>query len=156
MSLKKRNKIYFLIAIGFVTFWFYNFRWVEFYPSELDMSKLPNVRAVLSRGIGAEMVDKNGKDSWDRASIEQRNALKQALINHNQDYLEKDGRLYIRSFLARDESEIANYTRFLFGDGGGEQRYGFFPKYTGYNNFSYFLDKLIMWNWDEPEKKTRI
>jgi len=153
MNLKKRNKIYFLIAIVFVAFWFYNFRWVEFYPSELDMSKPPNVSAVFSRGIGAEIVDKNGKDSWDRAFIEQRDVLTQALLDNHQDYLVKDNRLYIRAFLARDNSEIANYTRFLFGDGGGEQRYGFFPKYTGYNSFSYFLDKLVMWNWDEPEKK---
>ena len=34
-----------------------------------------------------------------------------------------------------------------------EVRSGFFPEYTGYNSFSYFLDKLVMWNWDEPEKK---
>ena len=36
---------------------------------------------------------------------------------------------------------------------GGEGMYGFFLEYTGYNSFSYFLDKLIMWNWDEYEKK---
>ncbi len=136
-----------------VAFWFYNFRWVEFYPSELNMSNPVHLRGILGRGIGAETVDKNGKDSWDRASIEERDALKQALMDNHQDYLEKDGRLYIRVFLSRDDSEIANYTRFLFGDGGGEQIYGFFPEYTGYNSFSYFLDKLVMWNWDEPEKK---
>jgi hypothetical protein len=150
--MNQKRKISIFIFVTLVAFWFYNFRWVEFYPSELDMSKQPNLFAIFKRGIGSESVDKNGKDSWDKVSEDQRNLLKQALIEHHQDYIEKNNRLYIRAFLARDDSEITNYTRFLFNDGGGEQRYGFFPKYTGYNEFSYFLYKLIMWNWNEQKK----
>jgi len=148
MNLKKRNKIYFLIAIVFVAFWFYNFRWIEFIPLEYK-----------DQGVASFKNPYIARPEW----ITDKNieCFKKHLHTNRHDYTYINKKLHVRAYLARnynlidniwggsDKKEVENCTLY----GGGEIRSGFFPEYTGYNSFSYFLDKLIMWNWDEPEKK---
>ena len=148
MNLKKRNKIYFLIAIVFIAFWFYNFRWVEFVPYEF------NIRDDRRYGAWIERKE--------RITPKRLECFKIHLTNSHHDYKMIGDTLYIRAYLQEDRNMMANMWRWG-GDPkkdrpckqyfGMEVRSGFSPKYTGYNSFSYFLDKLVMWNWDEPEKK---
>jgi hypothetical protein len=89
--------------------------------------------------------------------------FKKQLLNARHDYKIVSDTLYIRAYLQNDENAIMNMVWIWGRDPkkdkpcknyfGAEVRNGFFPKYTGYNEFSYFLDKLIMWKWNEPKKK---
>jgi hypothetical protein len=76
--------------------------------------------------------------------------------------MQKNKIFYIRAYLAREMPEISMNWLSWGGNKLCEHinienkplgREGFFPKYTGYNKFSYFLDKLIMWKWNDPKKK---
>ena len=92
MNLKKRNKIYFLIAIVFVAFWFYNFRWIEFIPHQFNRIDDPKYGTWIER------------KEW--ATPKKLECFKEKLKIHHHDWLEKNNKLYIRAYLARDEGSI--------------------------------------------------
>ena len=101
MSLKKRNKIYFLITIVFVAFWFYNFRWVEFIPYEF------NIRDDRRYGVWIERKE--------RITPKRLECFKTHLTNSQHDYKMVGDTLYIRAYLQEDRNMMANMWRW-----GGE------------------------------------
>jgi len=145
--MKGKTKMIWIIGIltFLVAFWFYNFRWVEFIPYE------SNIRDDRRYGAWIE------RKEW--VTPKRLECFKEKLKIHHHDWLEKNNKLYIRGYLTREESTIYlnwwnNSDKCMVGKNTiSLGRDGFFPEYTGYNSFSYFLDKLVMWNWDEPEKK---
>jgi hypothetical protein len=138
-----KKKISIFIFVTLVAFWFYNFRWVEFIPHQFNRIDDPNYGVWIER------------KEW--STPKRLECFKQKLRIHHHDWIEKDGRLYIRAYLAKEESTI--YLNWwdngenCMERGGGEGRYGFFQDIVSSNWLGTFLDKLIMWKWNEPKKK---
>jgi len=145
MNLKKRNKIYFLIAIAFVAFWFYNFRWIELKPLKYSWKN------------GGELIPV-------KATMNDKQCFKHILKIKYHDYLEKNNIIYIRAYLEREMPNISmnwiSWGNDKLCDDLGENnaplgQNGFFLDMfsSSFEWLGIFLDKLVMWNWDEPEKK---
>lgn len=137
------------ILIGFllilIGLYYYNFRWVQFIPQQIN-----------ERGWSKW---KDREDWWKNAPIELKDCLKKSLTYYGQVYKEENGTLYIKAFLQRDKAEISYYSdgwgvpsktkkeRCFNPDGrpgGNDKREGFFGDYIGFNKVSKFLDKLVM------------
>jgi len=144
----KKTKVSIILSILVVTFYYYNFRWVEFTPQQ-----------ITGRGWSGWQ---DRKDLWDNAPKELKECLKKSLEYYHQDYKEKDDKLYIRAFLQRDKAEISYYVdgwsvpkkqvkeKCFDRDGrpnGNDKREGFFVDILSYRLdwLGRFLDKLFMY-----------
>lgn len=138
-------KLGIMILLILVGLYYYNFRWVEFVPQQMN-----------ERGWNKW---KSREDWWDNAPIELKECLKKSLTYYNQDYKMDNNTLYIRAYLQRDREEISYYSdgwgvpnkiknRSCFNpDGrprGNDKREGFFGDFIGFNQLSRFLDKLFL------------